>query len=245
VNWLQVKVDVIVAGSAVATVAAASATTSIPIVQSGGGDPVRSSLVAESLARPHGNVTGLTNQSEDLSGKLLDLLLKMVPNASRVAVLFAPDAPVTQPQLSRIADSARPLQVTLYPIPFPRADAPDSAFDALAPENVAGLVVLSGALIGVQTKRIVAIAAKLRLPAIYPYRSFVDAGGLMSYGVNPNDPSRQAARFVDRILRGARPADLPIEQPTKFELVINLKTARALGLEVPAQLLALSDEAIE
>jgi len=238
------RVDVIVAVTALAVLAASRATTTIPIVQAGGGDPVISSHVAESLARP-GNVTGLTNQSEDLSSKLLELLLKIVPIASRIAVLYVPDAPVTKPQLSQIQNSARALQVTLDLVAAPQPDAPDSALDALAPANAAGMVVLSATQLTVQLRRIVAFAARLRLPAIYPYRYYVDAGGLMSYGVNRVDSSRQAARFVDRILKGARPADLPIEQPTKFELIINLKTAKTLGLTIPQSLLVAADEVIE
>jgi putative ABC transport system substrate-binding protein len=238
------KVEVIVTTTAVAVLAASRATAAIPIVQAGGGDPVRSSRVAESLARPR-NVTGLTNQSEDLSGKLLDLLLKIAPAVSRVAVLYAPDAPVTATQLGQIRSSAAALHVTLDLVPVPSADAPDSALDTLVPASAAGMVVLSGAQLSVQFRRLVTLAAKLRLPAIYPYRYYVDAGGLASYGVDRVDSSRQAARFVDRILKGARPADLPIEQPTKFELVLNLKTAKVLGIEVPPMVLALANEVVE
>jgi putative ABC transport system substrate-binding protein len=240
------KVDVIVAPSAVATLAASRATTTIPIVQAGGGDPVRSSGTADSLARPGGNVTGLTHQSEDLSGKLLELLLKMVPTVSRVGVLFVPDAPVTPLQLRQIQDAGPASRVAIVPVGVSGAAALDSAFATLARENVGGLVVLSAAAFGGSVgRRIIELAAVARLPTIYPYRISVANGGLISYGVKANESFRHAARLVDRILKGARTADLPIEQPTRFELVINLKTARALGLDIPDKLLALADEVIE
>jgi putative ABC transport system substrate-binding protein len=214
-------------------------------VQAGGGDPVRSSGLAESLARPSSNVTGLTNQSEDLTAKLLQLLLTMVPIVSHVGVLFVAGAPVTEPQLASIQKAAAALQVILHSVAIAQADMLEGAFATLAHENVGGLVVLSGALLSTQTSRVVEFAARARLPAIYPYRYYADDGGLMADGVNVPNLFRQSVRFVDRILKGARPGDLPIEQPTTFELVINRKTATALGLQIPDKLLALADEVIE
>jgi putative ABC transport system substrate-binding protein len=239
------KVDVILSSSAVATLAASRATATIPIVQAGGGDPVRSSRLAASLAQPRRNVTGLTNQSEDLSGKLLELLLLIIPAATRIGVLLVPGAPVTEPQLRLIKDAARLLGVSLHVGAVPDAAALDDAFAILARENIEGLVVFSGAVLSLQRRRIVELAAQARVPTIYPYKYWVDEGGLISYGRIANDTFGPAARSVDRILKGARASDLPIEQPTKFELVINLKTAKALGLTIPETLLATADEVIQ
>jgi ABC-type uncharacterized transport system substrate-binding protein len=239
------KVDVIVVGTAAATLAVSRTTNSLPIVQAGGADPVRSSGVAESLARPKGNVTGLSNQSEDLTVKLLELLLTINPRASRVGVIYAQGGPVTELSLATIKDAASVLAVTLHFVGVSAANSLDEAVLALSREGVGGIVVLSGARLQNLSRQIVARIADAALPAVYPYRYYVADGGLMSYGVSQHGNHRQAARFVDRILKGARPADLPIEQPTKFELVINLKTAKALGLEVPPTLLARADEVIE
>jgi putative ABC transport system substrate-binding protein len=188
---------------------------------------------------------GVTNQSEDLSGKLLQLLLLIIPAATRIGVLLVPSAPVTELQLRLIKEAARQLGVSIYEGAVSDAAALDDAFATLARENVDGLVVFSAALFLGRSRRIVGLAAQAKLPTIYPYRFYVDDGGLISYGVIGNDPSRRAARFVDRILKGARPIDLPIEQPTKFELVINLRTAKALGLTIPETLLATADEVIQ
>jgi putative ABC transport system substrate-binding protein len=220
-------------------------TSSLPIVQAGGADPVRSSGVAESLAKPKGNVTGLTNQSEDLTGKLLELLLTINPRASRVGVIFAQDGPVTELSLAAIKHAASVLAVTLHSVGLSDANSFDQAVLALPREGVGGIVVLSGARLQNLSRQIVTRIADIALPAVYPYRYYVADGGLMSYGVSQRENHRQAARFVDRILKGARPADLPIEQPTKFELIINLKTAKTQGLEIPPILLARADEVIE
>jgi putative ABC transport system substrate-binding protein len=239
------KVDVIVVGTAAATLAVSKMTSSVPIVQAGGADPVRSSGVAESLAKPKGNVTGLTNQSEDLTGKLLELLLTINPRASRVGVIFAQDGPVTELSLAAIKHAASVLAVTLHSVGLSDANSFDQAVLALPREGVGGIVVLSGARLQNLSRQIVTRIADIALPAVYPYRYYVADGGLMSYGVSQRENHRQAARFVDRILKGARPADLPIEQPTKFELIINLKTAKTQGLEIPPILLARADEVIE
>jgi putative tryptophan/tyrosine transport system substrate-binding protein len=179
-----------------------------------------------------------------LSSKLLEPLLMMIPTVSRIGVLFVPDVPVTKLQLRRIQDAARALSVTVSAVGVPEAAALDNAFSTLAQQNVGGLVVLSATLFAVQVQRIVERASKVNLPTIYPYSFYIEEGGLMSYGVNRYENFRQAARFVDRILKGARPSDLPIEQTT-FESVINLKTAKAFGLNVPPNLLALADKVIE
>jgi putative ABC transport system substrate-binding protein len=241
---VDAKVDVIVASSAVAVLAAARATASIPIVQASGADPIRSGL-AGSLSRPGSNVTGVTNQSEDLSAKLLELLLMIIPKASRIGVLFVAGAPVTAAQLSQIQHAARAIPIATEPVEAADPAAFDLAFAKFAEANVAGLVVLSSAFFAAHSRSIVELAGRAGLPTIYPYRHFVLDGGLMAYGTNLVEQWRQSARFVDRILKGARAADLPIEQPTKFELLINLKTAKALGLDVPTTLLARADEVIE
>jgi putative tryptophan/tyrosine transport system substrate-binding protein len=239
------KVDVIVVGTAAAALAVLGTTSSLPIVQAGGADPVRSSGVAQSLANPKGNVTGLSNQSEDLTGKLLELLLTINPRASRVGVIFAQAGPVTELSLAAIKHAASVLAVTLHSVAVSDANSLEQAVLALSREGVGGIVVLSGARLQNLSRQIVTRIAEIALPAVYPYRYYVADGGLMSYGVSQRENHRKAARFVDRILKGARPADLPIEQPTKFELVINLKTAKALGLDVPPTLLARADEVIE
>jgi putative ABC transport system substrate-binding protein len=238
------NVDLIVTTSAVATLAASEGSGSIAIVQLGGGSPVRSGI-AGALSRPGGNVTGRTNQSEDLGGKLVELLLTIVPKASKVGVLFVPDAPVTAAQMREIEDAARLLRVTAVRAEVRTGGELEAAFGQLARDEVNGLIVPSAALLTSYSRRIAELAAEARLPAVYPYRHFIVDGGLISYGVDQRDAYRQGARFIDRLMKGHRPADMPIEQPTKFELVVNLKTAKALGLDIPPTLLARADEVIE
>jgi putative tryptophan/tyrosine transport system substrate-binding protein len=242
---VEAQVDVIVASSALAVLAAARATESIPIVQASGADPIRSSGLAGSLSRPGRNVTGVTNQAEDLSAKMLELLLTLIPKASRIGVLFVPDAPVTMGQLSEIQQAARAIPVATELVGAGEPAALDPAFAKFAKAKVEGLVVLSSAFSSAHSRPIVGLAGRAGLPTIYPYRHFVLEGGLMSYGTNLVQQWRQSARFVDRILRGVLPAALPIEQPTKFDLVVNLIAAKALNLEIPPMLLARADEVIE
>ena len=240
-DLVRLKVDVIVAGGTQAQ-AAKQHTTTIPIVMPIAADPVRSGLVA-GLARPGGNVTGLSFQSEGLPGKWLELVTEALPGVSRVALLWHPASEVGQVKVADVA--ARSLNVRLQPLRVERVDDLSSAFGAAQKDRAEALVALASPLLGAHRARIVDLAAKHRLPAMYAERGFVDAGGLMSYGPNPEDLFRRAATYVDKILKGAKPADLPVEQPTKFEFVVNLRTAKALGLTIPPSVLARADELIQ
>jgi putative ABC transport system substrate-binding protein len=242
-DLVRLKVDVIVAGSQGA-VAAKQATTAIPIVMPIITDPVRLGLVA-SLARPGGNVTGLATQNEELPGKWLQLVKETLPKASRVAVLFHPtyDGGV---QLRASEVAARALGILLQTLKVEGPDDFTTAFAEVQKNRAEALIVSSSPLFYLHRARLVEFAAKYRLPAMYHQSEFVVAfGGLMSYAPDFRDLFRRAAIYVDKILRGAKPADLPVEQPTKFELVINLKTAKTLGLSIPPSLLARADQVIE
>jgi putative ABC transport system substrate-binding protein len=245
---VTLKVDVIfVGGGTRVTLGAMQATKTIPIVFTGVGDPVESGLVT-SLARPGGNVTGLSSLGPELVGKNLELLKQAVPGVDRVAVLWRPGAlgERTDKDMLTGADvAARALGVRLQ---FVEAQGPDEfarAFSDMSSARAGALTVLPSNRFLREHKRLVDLAAKNRLPAVYTSREFVDAGGLMSYGANEPDLFRRAATYVDKILKGAKPNDLPVEQPTKFELVINLKTAKALGLTIPQSVLAHADEVIQ
>jgi putative ABC transport system substrate-binding protein len=244
---VALKVDVIVAPPTVAVLAAKQATKTIPIVFAVAADPVGSGLVT-SLARPGGNVTGLSFLAPELVGKGLELLTLAVPGVSRVAALWQPGASGerTDKDLLKAAEvAARALGVRLQ---FVEARGPtdfDRAFSDMTRARVGALTVLGSNMFLTERRRLVDLAAKNRLRAVYPQREFVDAGGLMAYGSNVADLFRRAATYVDKILKGTKPADLPVEQPTKFELVINLKTAKALGLTIPPSLLARADEIIQ
>ena len=240
----RLRVDVIVTISAPAILAVKQATTTIPIVFAGTSDPVRTGFVA-SLARPGGNLTGLSLMAPDLAGKRLELIKSLVPTASRVGMLWnaSDEGMALRVRETRLA--APTIQVTLLS-PEVRTPADlENAFDAFTQDPPDVLLVFVDPFTVTHRQRIVDFAAAKRLPAIYEDRVFVDAGGLMSYGPDVRDNCRRAATYVDKILRGAKPSDLPVEQPTKFELVMNLKTARALGLDVPPTLLARADEVIE
>ena len=244
---VALKVDVIVAPNTVAALAAKQATKTIPIVFAGTTDPVASGLVT-SLARPGGNVTGLSFFSPELVGKCLEQLKLAVPAVSRVAALWQPGGqgePTEKEMLKAAEVAARALGVRLQ---FVEARGPenfDRAFSEMTRARAGALTVLPSNMFISERRRLVDLAAKNRLPAVYPWREFVDAGGLMSYGLNVADLFRRAATYVDKILKGAKPADLPVEQPTKFELVINLKTAKVLGLTIPQSLLIRADEVIQ
>jgi putative ABC transport system substrate-binding protein len=222
------------------------ATKSIPIVFAGVGDPVESGLVSD-LARPGGNVTGLSSLAAELVGKRLELLKQALPGVDRVAVLWLPGAlgPRTDKDMLTGADvAARALGLRLQ---FVEARGPDEfakAFSDMSSARAGALTVLPSARFEREHRRLVELAARNRLPTVYASREFVDAGGLMSYGANQPDLHRRAATYVDKILKGARAGDLPVEQPTKFELVINLNTAQALGLAIPQSVLAHADEVI-
>ena len=241
------KVDIIVvAGGGRAPRAAKNATKTIPIVMSGlGVDPVEAGLV-ESLARPGGNVTGLTLLSRELVGKRLELFKEAVPKIAHVAVLYDP-ALVTSPRQVKedLPVAARALRLTIQPWEVRAADDFDGVFAALNKQRPDGLYVSGGPLMNNNQKRTAGFALKSRLPSVYDTREAVDAGGLMSYAADLADSYRRVAYYVDTILKGAKPADLPIEQPTKFELVINLKTAKQIGLTIPQSVLARADRVIK
>jgi len=224
--------------------AAKNATIRIPIVFAGVGDAIGVGLVA-SLARPGGNVTGSTFISEETIAKQLEFLKEAVPALARVAILVNPANPVYGPILEAAGGPAKALDLHLLTLGVQSADDLDGVFDTAAQEHADGLVAFRDPAIVINMARLIELAAKRRLPTIYGMREFVDAGGLMSYGPDLRDMFRRAAHVVDKILRGADPIDVPVEQATRFELVINLKTSKALGLTVPPTLLARADEVIE
>jgi putative tryptophan/tyrosine transport system substrate-binding protein len=241
---LQLKIDVIVAIGTPASQAAKNATKTIPIVMIGVTDPVGTGLVA-SLAHPGGNVTGLSNLYEDVGGKQLELLKEAFPKILRVAVLWDPANAAHALWLENIKVAARVLRVTLQPVEVHGPDDLEPAFAALKREGASAFIVLANALTNTYRTRIVSFAAKSRLPAIYPHSRFTDAGGLMSYGANLSALDHRAATYVDKILKGAKPAELPVEQPTKFEFIINLKAAKQIGLTIPPNVLARADKVIK
>jgi putative ABC transport system substrate-binding protein len=242
------KPDVIVTGGGtLAALAAKQATTTLPIVFTAVGDPVAEGLVA-SLARPGGNITGLSVVSPELISKSLELLKQSLPGVSRVGLLFKPDAVpdrVAKDRLKAAHVTARTLGVRLQVVEARGPEDFDRAFSEMTRARAGAVTVQATPVFDSARQRLVDLAAKNRLPAVYSYRPYVDAGGLMSYGPDLVDLFRRAATYVDKILKGAKPADLPVEQPTKFELVINLKTAKALGLTIPPSLLARAHQVIE
>jgi putative ABC transport system substrate-binding protein len=240
---VRLKVDVIVTRGPGATRAAKAATTTIPIVMTEDTDPVANGFVA-SLARPGGNITGLSNLSPETSGKQLELLKEIVPKLSRVAVLSSSTVPGQALQLREIGLAAGPMTVQLQSLDVLGPNDIEAAFRAASNQRAEALIVFGGGILAAQRTRILDHVVKNRLPAIYSAQQYVDAGGLMSYGVNVTDLNRRAATYVDRILKGAKPADLPIEQPKKFELVINVKTAKQIGLTIPPNVLARADRVI-
>ena len=243
-DLVRSKVDVIVAWSGLATKAAQEATRTIPIVMSLVNDPVGSGLVA-SLARPGGNVTGTTVVAPDVVGKRLELLREVVPKVSRVAVLQHPDNPASASMVREAEAAARALGVRLQILGVRNPAEIDSAFAAMTRERAGALLTLSDAIFDTQQRLILELAAKRRLPTIFGDRQYAEAGGLAAYGADLLDLERRAATYVDKILKGAKPAEMPVEQPTKFEFVINLKTAKALGLTIPSSLLQRADRVIE
>ena len=202
--------------------------------------------LVQSLARPGGNVTGITTLSRELGGKRLELLKEAVPKIARVAVLYDAASPGIVPDVKEVLPvAARALGLSIQPWEIRNVDDFDRVFAALNKQRPDGLSVAGGRLMSDHQKRIVGFASKSRLPALYPTREAVDVGGLMSYGANQADIYRRVAYYVDRILKGAKPADLPVEQPTKFELVINLKTAKQIGVEIPPEVLARASKLIK
>jgi putative ABC transport system substrate-binding protein len=241
-EFVRLKVDVIVTAAS-AGYAAKQVTSTIPIVLAVATDPVGDGLVA-SLARPGGNVTGLSLQQKDVAGKRVGLLHEMLPNLHRVAILADAGYPADALEMGEVEATARPLGIAVTRLAIRRADDIAPAFEALK-SGADALYVCADALTATNRLLISTLAGAARLPTISGAREDVEVGSLMSYGPSLSDMFRRTAEYVDQILRGAKPADLPIEQPTKFELVINLKTAKALGLTVPQSLLATADEMIE
>jgi ABC-type uncharacterized transport system substrate-binding protein len=244
---VRLKVDIIVAvGGTNIVRAAMNATKTIPIVMTGdGADPVEAGLV-ESLALPGGNVTGITNLGLKLGGKLLELLKEAVPKVVGVAVLYDSANPASVLELKEVLPvAARALKLTIQPWEVRAAGGFEKVFAALNKERPDGLYVPGGPLISTNVKRVADFALKSRLPSVYQSKEAVEAGGLMSYGADLADSYRRVAAYVDKILKGAKPADLPVEQPTKFELVINLKTAKQMGLKIPQSVLYRADKVIK
>jgi ABC-type uncharacterized transport system substrate-binding protein len=241
----QLQVAVIVAVGTAATRAAQDATHTIPIVMTGTPDPVGQGFVA-SLARPGGNITGLSNLMAELPSKRLEILKETVPHSARIAVLVNPDNPPNKSVLHTLTVAAQALRLHLHVVELRHAEELDMAFAAITQEGADALMVLSDPLLMDALLGLVAdLATKSRLPAMYDWKMYVEAGGLMSYGTSLPERHRRAATYVDKILQGAKPADLPVEQSTKFELIINLKTAQALGITIPPPLLVLADEVIK
>jgi putative tryptophan/tyrosine transport system substrate-binding protein len=241
----HLKVEVIIAAASMAAQAAKDATTSIPIVFVNAGDPVGQGFV-QSLAHPGGNITGVAfDASPDITAKQAQLLIETVPTASHLAVLWNPTSDLMRSYWNVIKRAAPALRVNLQSLEVQDPSELEQAFDAMTLEHADGLLVLSDSFTTFYRARLTDLAARHRLPAIYGHNQYIEAGGLMSYGPSLSDNYARAADFVDKILKGTKPADLPAQQPTKFELIINLKTAKSLGLEIPATLLARADGVIE
>jgi putative ABC transport system substrate-binding protein len=242
-EFVRLKVDVIITSTTPPTLAAKQATAVIPIVFAAANDPVGTGLVA-SLARPGGNLTGLANQQSDTSGKKLEFLREVVPSFRRLAIMANANNPGSMLDMSEAEATARRLGLEVTKSEIRRAEDIAPAFEALR-NRADALYVCPDALLNTNRIGINILAVGARLPTMHGHREYVEAGGLMSYGNNNQDQFRRAADFVDKILRGAKPADIPVEQPTNFQLIVNLTTAKALGIEVPPTLLARADEVIE
>ena len=254
-DLVKLKVDIIYAVLEQAALAASNATTTIPIVFAVLGDPVRSGLVA-SLAHPGGNVTGITAFGSDLGGKRIELLKDFIPRLSRIGVLWNPATPAKMPdgpQMNRPAqmgleqteEAGRALGVQVHSFPVRRPSDFSNAFEAAKHDRIGAFIVEEDSLTYSERSRIIELAATHDVPAMYGYRDYVVSGGLISYGANLPQLMHRLLDYIDKILKGAKPSDLPVEQPTKFELVINLKTAKALGLTIPPSLLLRADEVIQ
>jgi putative ABC transport system substrate-binding protein len=241
---VRLKVDLIVAPGTPHAKAAIEATKTLPIVIVLAADPVATGFV-RSLARPGGNVTGLSSQATDLTAKQLQLLKELAPGTTRVAVLWDPSNPVLTPSFKQLQAGARALQVELQSLEVRSPEGVDAALAALTRASATALVVLDDQITFAARRRIAEIAVQRRIPAIYGSSLFVEEGGLLSYSADLVDLFRRSATYIDRILKGAKPADLPVEQPTKFELAINLKTAKALGLTIPPGILLRADRVVE
>jgi putative ABC transport system substrate-binding protein len=241
---VEPRPDVILAGAAPGALALRQETRTIPIVFVGGADPVGLGLV-EGLARPGGNATGLSLFEFSVGTKLLEALNQIAPGVARVTVFYNPETAVFTPYLESIGAAATTFRLQLVPAPVHGAGEIEAAIAALGREPGGGLLCLPDIFLNVHRELIVALAARSKLPAVYAFRFFAVGGGLMSYGVDVTDLYRRAASYIDRILKGGKPAEMPVQSPDKYELVINLKTAQALGLTVPQTLLYRADEVIE
>ena len=241
---VRLKLDVIVTPSTPPSLSAKQATSTIPIVFAGIADPVGAGLIAN-YARPGGNITGMASSSAELGGKRLELLKEMIPRTSRVAVLYNPADRANVLVLKQLQEAAPALTLTLQPLEVRGPGEFEAAFVAMTRERTHALFGAAGVLTFEHRKTIVGLAAKYRIPTMWGHRQFVEAGGLMSYAVNFYEQVRRSATFVDKILKGAKPGDLPVEQPTKFELVINITAAKDIGLTIPQSLLARADQVIE
>ena len=242
-KFVRLKVDIILAAGTAPALASKQATTAIPIVFGLAGDPLGTGLVT-SLARPGGNITGLSNRATDVASKRLGILRELLPGFSRLATLAYAEYPGRKQETDEVQEAARTLGLEVTTFEVQRAEDVASVMDRLK-GGFEALYVVGDPFLNSNRVRISTLAVGVRLPTMYVHRGYVEAGGLMSYGTDIPDLFRRAADYVDKILHGAKPAELPVEQPTKFELVINLTTARALGLHVPPTLLATADEAIE
>ncbi len=245
VELVKLKVDIIVTGSNPVIAAVRQATATIPVVMAVSRDPVGSGFIA-SLARPGGNITGLANDpAPEIMGKNLELLKEVVPRASRVALLWNPVPAGAAIYKNAVETAARNLGVTLQSVEIRAENEFESAFAAMIRERANGVVVTSDPIFLGSRSQLVRLAGRHRLPTVYVQREFVEAGGLMSYGGNLAYQFRRAAVYVDKILKGAKPADLPVEQPTQFDLVVNMRTAKDLGIKIPNSVLALATKVIE
>jgi putative ABC transport system substrate-binding protein len=240
---VRLNVDLIVAVATPAAHAAKNATSSIPIVMVDVGDPVATGLIRD-LARPGGNITGLATLSPELSGKRVELLKEAVPNAIRIAVFSNPASKTNPLQLKQVQAAAQALALDVRPFELSSSEQFEAAFVTMVRERSDALMVLPDPIFNARRKQIVALATKYKLPGIYDRRAYTDVGGLMTYGPDFPDLLLRAATYVDKILKGAKPADLPVEQATKFELVINLKAAKQIGLTIPPNVLARADRVI-
>jgi putative ABC transport system substrate-binding protein len=240
---VRLKVDVIVTTGVQPVLAAKKASATIPIVFAASSDPVGAGLVS-SLARPSGNITGLSLMAPDLGGKRLELLKQVFPKVARVAFLWQSSGTRGDQELTDMEAAAKALGLKLLSLPVRSLEDFEGAFARAKRDGAQALIANPGALIITQQRQVLDFAAKNRLPAMYPSSEFVEAGGLMSYAPSYTDLYRRAADFVDKILKGAKPADIPVEQPTKFELIINLKAAKQIGVEIPSSVLARSDRVI-
>ena len=235
--------DIIITGGATATKPIKAATSTIPIIMTNDNDPVASGFV-KSLARPGGNVTGLSTLSPEISGKQLSLLKEIIPKISRVAVLWNSKTPGHRQMIEESEKAASVTGLTIQPVETPTANDIESAFEKAKQARSEGILVLQNVAVFTERARVVKEAAKLRIPSILPSVEYVEAGGMISYGVSVTDLYRRAAYYVDRILKGSKPAELPVEQPTKFEFAINLKTAKQIGVTIPPNVLARADRII-